>query len=123
MSSSPIDLVLSRLQGVRKTAAGWDALCPAHDDHKPSLGMAVGDAGTVLLRCRSQGCSAEAICKAIGIKVAELFPSPNGKAFAGSFNIVATYDYVDAKGLLLYQAVRLDPKDFRFRRPDPKGNC
>jgi hypothetical protein len=55
MSDSPIDLVLSRLEGVRATPAGRDALCPAHDDHEPSLGIAVGDGGTVLLKCRSQG--------------------------------------------------------------------
>ena len=40
MSDTPIDLVLARLQGVRKTANGWDALCPADDDHEPSLGIA-----------------------------------------------------------------------------------
>src|SRR5262249_9175467 len=34
--------------------------------------------------------------------------------------IVATYDYKDGQGALLYQVVRLDPKDFRQRRPDGK---
>ena len=33
--------------------------------------------------------------------------------------IVATYDYTDAAGTLLYQVVRYEPKDFRQRRPDP----
>lgn len=32
--------------------------------------------------------------------------------------IVATYDYVDEYGELLFQVVRFDPKDFRQRRPD-----
>src|SRR6266576_1722566 len=32
--------------------------------------------------------------------------------------IVAAYDYADDKGELLYQVVRLEPKDFRQRRPD-----
>jgi hypothetical protein len=35
--------------------------------------------------------------------------------------IVATYDYTDADGTLLYQVVRYDPKDFRQRRPDGNG--
>jgi putative DNA primase/helicase len=35
--------------------------------------------------------------------------------------VVATYDYTDDKGELLYQVVRLEPKDFRQRRPDGKG--
>lgn len=32
--------------------------------------------------------------------------------------IVATYDYHDESGSLLYQVVRFDPKDFRQRQPD-----
>jgi hypothetical protein len=36
--------------------------------------------------------------------------------------IVKTYDYCDEHGELLYQCVRYEPKDFRFRRPDGKGD-
>ena len=32
--------------------------------------------------------------------------------------IVATYNYSDADGTLLFQVLRLEPKDFRQRRPD-----
>lgn len=35
--------------------------------------------------------------------------------------IVATYDYFDESGELLYQVVRYEPKDFRQRRPDDAG--
>jgi hypothetical protein len=35
--------------------------------------------------------------------------------------IVATYDYTDEHGELLYQTVRFEPKDFRQRRPGPRG--
>jgi putative DNA primase/helicase len=35
--------------------------------------------------------------------------------------IVAAYDYRDEFGVLLYQVVRYDPKDFRQRRPDGNG--
>jgi hypothetical protein len=35
--------------------------------------------------------------------------------------IVAEYDYRDEAGVLLYQVVRFQPKDFRQRRPDSKG--
>jgi hypothetical protein len=37
----------------------------------------------------------------------------------GSSEPVATYDYTDERGKLLYQVCRFDPKDFRQRRPDP----
>ena len=39
-------------------------------------------------------------------------PAGNGKP-----RIVATYDYRDERGELLYQVVRFDPKGFRQRRP------
>ena len=34
-------------------------------------------------------------------------------------NVVATYPYTDAEGRPLYEVLRLDPKSFRQRRPDP----
>src|ERR1700757_1498125 len=45
---------------------------------------------------------------------------PNGGGASHS-RYVATYDYVDADGALLYQVCRLEPKSFRQRRPDGKG--
>lgn len=47
-------------------------------------------------------------------------PAPKAKP-RGSFNVVATYPYVDAKGELLFEVCRMDPKDFRQRRPDPSA--
>ena len=35
--------------------------------------------------------------------------------------IVATYDYTDADGVLLYEVLRYEPKNFRQRRPDGNG--
>jgi RecA-family ATPase len=35
--------------------------------------------------------------------------------------IVASYDYTDADGTLLYQVLRLEPKSFRQRKPDGNG--
>ncbi len=34
---------------------------------------------------------------------------------------IAAYDYTDAQGNLVFQAVRYEPKEFRQRRPDPAG--
>jgi RecA-family ATPase/5S rRNA maturation endonuclease (ribonuclease M5) len=39
----------------------------------------------------------------------------------GAGRIVATYDYTDQDGTLLYQVLRYEPKDFRQRRPDGNG--
>jgi putative DNA primase/helicase len=37
-------------------------------------------------------------------------------------SVSATYDYQSGEGELLYQVVRYDPKDFRQRRPDGRGD-
>ncbi|MBW1716554.1 MAG: AAA family ATPase [Deltaproteobacteria bacterium] len=37
-------------------------------------------------------------------------------------HIEKTYDYTDAEGNLLFQVVRMNPKDFRQRRPGNNGN-
>ena len=42
---------------------------------------------------------------------------PNGKLG----KVVATYDYVEADGKLVFQVLRLEPKSFRQRRPDGNG--
>ncbi|WP_169717786.1 DNA primase [Sporomusa silvacetica DSM 10669] len=37
-------------------------------------------------------------------------------------HVAATYDYTDAAGALLFQAVRMEPKGFYQRRPDGRGD-
>jgi hypothetical protein len=49
------------------------ARCPAHDDRTPSLSIAQGDDGRVLLKCHA-GCTHQAIAAALGIEARELFP-------------------------------------------------
>jgi putative DNA primase/helicase len=116
----PVSAVLDRLRNVQpKQVGGWEALCPAHDDARRSLSVAEGNDGTVLLHCHA-GCTAEQIVAAIELSMRDLFPSTNGRN-RGSFHIVATYDYTDENGALLYQVCRLEPKDFKQRRPGPDG--
>lgn len=71
---NPIDLLLSRLDRVKRTGADkWQALCPAHDDRTPSLAIKEGQDGTVLIKCWA-GCSAQAIVEAVELKLSDLFP-------------------------------------------------
>ena len=60
------------------------------------------------------GCSPEAILKALGLDGEEDGSSRTRR-------IVATYDYVDAEGRLLFQVVRFEPKHFLQRRRDGNG--
>lgn len=114
---SPLERVLERIEGVRRSGAGFSARCPAHEDRHASLSVSEGEDGRALVRCHA-GCSTEDVCAALGLDVAELFPREertNGRA------IVARYPYVDEEGRLLFEAVRFSPKDFRQRRPDGRG--
>ena len=114
-----IDAFLSRLHGVKQHNGGWQALCPAHDDHNPSLSV-TATAERILLCCH-RGCEAQAVVRAMGLQMRDLFLTPAKTTRSRAGRIIATYDYTDHAGALLYQAVRYDPKGFKQRRPDDNG--
>lgn len=68
-----LDLVLARLDRVRRAGAGWSARCPAHEDRTASLSVAVGADGRILIHDFA-GCSVGDVLSAIGLSVADLFP-------------------------------------------------
>ncbi len=110
-----IDRVLQALKRVEKSGDGWKALCPAHEDGNSSLTVSEANDGRVLVHCHA-GCGWNQIVAAAGLKPADFFaekPAPAG----GKPRIVATYNYLDEAGILLYQVVRMFPKSFRQRRP------
>jgi len=73
-NNSPIDLVLSRLDGVHRTGRGtWLACCPAHADKRPSLSLRDTDNGAVLIHCFA-GCTVHGVVGALGLELADLFP-------------------------------------------------
>ncbi len=67
-----VDEILGQLERVRKNQRGWLALCPAHEDRDPSLSIAEGDDGRILLRCFA-GCPTDRICASLGLKLSDLF--------------------------------------------------
>lgn len=112
--------VLTRFNNPKATSGGYQVCCPAHDDRKASLSIKQGDKGVVLF-CHA-GCETRQIAAALGIEIKDLFDEPLIKPSSnGRKQIITTYDYRDASGKLLYQAVRYEPKDFRQRRPDGAG--
>lgn len=92
-----LEAVLAKFERVEKSGASYKVLCPCHADNKPSLSISEKD-GKILFFCHA-GCAYEDIMKKLG-------PIE-----------VASYDYADESGKLLYQSVRLEPKDFRQRQP------
>ena len=117
-----VDKFLSLLNGVRPTSNGWEARCPCrNDDNNPSLSVALGQDDKVLVTChRGLGCSVVEICDAVNLKVIDLYPP---RPEERKLSLVATYDYRDENGKLLFQKQRFvdqwGKKTFRQRRPDP----
>ena len=125
-----IEQIAKSLGGARKAGNDWSCRCPAHEDRKASLSIGRGADGKVLVHCHA-GCEQDLVVGTL--KNLGLWPSANAKPEpvapppvkiglgSGRGQIVATYDYTDEHGELLYQAVRYEPKDFRQRKPEPNG--
>ncbi|MFV2070699.1 MAG: DUF3987 domain-containing protein, partial [Pirellulales bacterium] len=71
MTATPIELLLSKLPDAKRNRNGWSARCPAHEDRRPSLSISQGDDERALVRCHA-GCTVDAICGAVGLRVADL---------------------------------------------------
>lgn len=81
----PVELVISKLRGIRRSGKKWVALCPAHDDQHPSLSLSEGEDGRALLKCHA-GCDLKSIVAAIGLTMSDLFVSGGGNSSAGPTN-------------------------------------
>ena len=86
-ATGPVGVVLSRLEGARKSGNGYLARCPAHRDRSASLSVALGRNGACILKCFA-GCDTLSVLHAIGLEMADLYPdriadtSPEGRAAA-----------------------------------------
>ncbi len=113
------DKLLAGIEGVKPDGKGGHlARCPAHDDKNPSLSIKQTPE-KILLHCHA-GCETSEILKALGLDWKDLRIKEN----PGSFEIVETYDYQDAEGKLVFQAVRAlkdGRKSFYQRRPSTSG--
>ena len=90
--------------------------CPAHPDHKPSLGITENTDGHVLMYCQA-GCATVDILTAVGLAMRDLYPLKTSDRRTDP--IVAVYRYVDEAGETLYEVHRSVAKRFTQRRPDP----
>lgn len=72
-AADPLDLLLPRLEGVKRQGERYVARCPAHDDKSPSLSLARGEDGRALVRCWA-GCETRDVLAAVGLELRDLFP-------------------------------------------------
>jgi len=122
VASALKDAILTRLERVSGPDhdGNYKALCPFHDDHTPSLSVNFARNAYNCFGCGSSG-SISRLAQVLGI--VDVGPRHDkGNSSDGQPEIVATYDYIDPSGNLLYQVVRYEPKDFRQRRPDDNGD-
>lgn len=132
----PAEEIARRLGGATRTGGGWTCKCPAHDDQKNSLSLTEKD-GKLLWKCHA-GCSQSAVMDGLAEQglIAKRVNKDNAtRAQAHTRKtekpkksnvvplgkIVATYDYMDVTGTLLFQVIRFEPKTFRQRRPSGAG--
>jgi len=94
---------------------GCNVLCPAHDDHSPSLSATL-NGNRILLHCKA-GCQTSQILAKLNLSEGDLFlTGPQAPV------IEATYPYQDEPGQLLFEIVRYKPKDFRVRTLGNNGD-
>jgi len=115
-----IEQFLGLLQDVRPAGPGkWECKCPAHDDRAASLSVTIGEEQPIVCFCHA-GCDPADVFQSVGLNwkdvcSKEQAPTPIPQ------RIVATYDYRDTSGRLLFQVMRYAPKKtFRQRMPDPE---
>ncbi len=113
---SPLRKVFNALWAADcKWDSGQDWQCPAHEDSRASLGVAVGKKVPVLLHCAA-GCSPERVLKALNLTWASL----------GAKIITRRWTYTDENGEPLLTVTRRDlpsgKKQFYQQRADGRGS-
>jgi hypothetical protein len=68
----PLDMLLTRLGGVKKCGERYMAKCPAHKDNSPSLSLSRGNDGRALVHCHA-GCELSDVLGAVGLELRDLF--------------------------------------------------
>ena len=73
MSDPRITDLSARLGGFRADGNGWRACCPAHEDRTPSLSIALGRTGRIVVKCHA-GCSFDQVVTALGMSASDFAP-------------------------------------------------
>jgi DNA primase len=120
------DFYSKYLQGVKKIGGQeYQALCPFHQDTKPSFNFNNQKGVYFCHGCGKKGGGFHFYARTHGLSDRGDFVKIL-KGIASDFGIpweeqtrqlVKVYDYTDAQGKLVHQTLRYEPKDFKQRRP------
>jgi hypothetical protein len=129
--------VINRLHKLQGRYPQFNALCPAHEDHNPSLSVRVSEEKIVLYCHRA--CTPEAIVQAVGLDMTALFadsaPAPMPLPFTrkprSDETLVEVYKYTDHAGNVIaekgrFESAEVTPdgkprKTFRWRLAGQQG--
>ncbi len=106
-------LFLSKLEKVKPTSNGIEALCPAHEDKSPSL-TASFTKDKILFKCQA-GCSFDKVVSALGMEESQFFVP---KETTLPKIIVAKYKYEGKDGGHVFNVIRYSDKTFSQQRAD-----
>lgn len=136
---SKLQNTLDRLKGVKKTLDGYIALCPAHDDNTPSLSIADGDNGKVMLHCFA-GCKYEDIRRAlqsepnaVPIRSVKISNTKKSQAFSTAEQAIKSlennmgphackWEYHNSTGETICYVIRWDLREGKTFRPISMSN-
>ena len=96
---------LVRATSAKKVGAGFMGICPAHNDHKPSLSIAVGRTQPIVFNCVSTGCSFREIAAALEQKFGLTIGDRESVRQAAADRI-ADYIYRDETGRVVAKKAR-----------------
>lgn len=100
---------------------GFEALCPCHDDHNPSLHIWEGDNGWIKVTCRTCGATDKDVASAIGIENSDLRFLKDATVKTGNSNWTppaAEHDYHRADGS--YAFTKLKMVDANLKKDYPR---
>jgi phage/plasmid primase, P4 family, C-terminal domain len=119
-----LDDFCSRLKGVQGSGKQRKALCPAHDDEKPSLSVSVDEKeGKILLYCHAS-CEYQDILHAMNLTKRDLYTTPLRKNDTSTYIKPIHYEYLDDNGMPILRKVRYyknGEKGFYWQHKDKKG--
>lgn len=78
----------------------YRAICPAHQDEKPSLSL-TDEGDTLLIHCFA-GCKTDDVLSAVGLNIADLYINKKGVSSWINQNIIANYKYYNDSGKFLF---------------------
>lgn len=112
------DFVTNFKKVKRTKENGYIALCPAHNDHSPSLSIRLSrDSKRILLHCYA-GCEVNDILNNVGLTAKDLYTNQKGNNTMKK----TTYTYYTADGTVAYTKTRTDYEDgtkrFYFEKSD-----